>query len=441
LSKAETAEQGTALRNNRIWQRMLGAPDTVVERVEFDPDRQVLVVHARPAAGAQGRCGRCGRRGAWFDRGRGRRRWRALDLGAVRVMLEAAAPRVLCHEHGPTVIAVPWARHDAGHTREFDAQVCWLATQTSKSATVILMRISWRTVGAILTCGWADIEADGGDRLAGLTRIGIDEICWRKPHRFLTVVVDHDTHRVVWVAEGRGRKVLSGFFHTLGRGRCGALTRISADAADWITASAREHAPQALRVMDPYHVVAWATQALDTERRRAWRAARARTEPTRRGHRDGTPRLDSSPEARAMKHARWALWKNPEDLTDNQRAALTWIAATDPCLYLAYQLKEGLRQVFALTGVEAITALNRWINWAQDAGITAFSELAHRITTHRTAIKAALTTGLSNALVESLNAKIRLIIRRGFGFHTAHAVIALIMLSLGGNKPQLPGRA
>ena len=74
-------------------------------------------------------------------------------------MLEVAAPRVNCAVHGPTVAAVPWARHGVGHTYVFDEQVAWLATQTSQSAVTELMRIAWRTVGAIITRVWDDVEA------------------------------------------------------------------------------------------------------------------------------------------------------------------------------------------------------------------------------------------------------------------------------------------
>jgi len=165
------------VQNATLWRALLGVEKTVVEDIEFDQDEQLLVAHVPPRARARarGRCGRCQRRAPAYDRGEGRRRWRALDLGTVQVMLEAAAPRVNCAVHGPTVAAVPWARHGAGHTSVFDAQVAWLATQTSKSAVTELMRIAWRTVGAIITRVWADVEALH-DRFAGLRRIGIDEI-------------------------------------------------------------------------------------------------------------------------------------------------------------------------------------------------------------------------------------------------------------------------
>jgi transposase len=145
------------VQNATVWRALLGVENTVVEDVEFDEDEQLLVAHVRPTRRAAGRCGRCQRRLPRYDHGEGRRRWRTLDVGTVRVQLEADAPRVNCPEHGPTVRAVPWARHGAGHTYVFDEQVAWLATQCSKSAVTELMRVAWRTVGAIITRVWADV--------------------------------------------------------------------------------------------------------------------------------------------------------------------------------------------------------------------------------------------------------------------------------------------
>src|SRR5204863_110078 len=105
------------VRNASVWARLLGLVRAVIESVVFDDDVGALVVSVRPRKGARRRCGRCGRRAPWYDRGGGRRRWRGLDLGTIRVFLEADAPRVNCPTHGPTVIQVPWARHGAGHTR------------------------------------------------------------------------------------------------------------------------------------------------------------------------------------------------------------------------------------------------------------------------------------------------------------------------------------
>ncbi len=191
-----------------------------------------------------------------------------------------------------------------------------------------------------------------------------------------------------------------------------------------------------MQCADPFHVVRWATEALDEVRRHAWNDAR-RHGPTLS---QGRGRLYAAGDARRLKHARYALWKNPENLTDHQRDKLAWIAQTDPRLYRGYLLKEGLRYVFAVKGQAGKQALERWLAWARRSRIPAFVHLAKRIRAAQTRINATLEHGLSNALIESVNTKIRLLTRIAFGFRSASALIALAMLSLGGHKPALPGR-
>ena len=427
------------MHGGRMWARLLGAGRAVVEAVEFEDEGQdqdwVLVVHVRPGRGERGRCGICRRRCPGYDNGEGRRRWRALDLGTVRAYLEADAPRVSCPVHEVTVAAVPWARHKAGHTRDFDDTVAWLAVATSKSAVCALMRVAWRTVGSVVTRVCADVDA-ATDRFEGLRRIGIDEISFRKGRKYLAVVVDHDTGRLVWAAEGRSEKTLAAFFAALGEDRCKLITHVSADSADWVGRAVAKACPAAIRCADPFHVVKWAGEALDEVRRQAWNAAR-KNGPSR-GR--GKGRRDSKGTALDLRNARYALWKNPEDLTVNQRAKLDWIAKTHPYLYRAWLLKEGLRYVFKVKGTDGMHALRKWLAWAQRSRIPEFARLATKIRRHRDQIYACLDNGLSNALIESTNTKIRLITRIAYGFKDPAALIALAMLTLGGYRPPLPGR-
>ena len=428
------------MRDVTLWRSVLGIERAVIEEVEFDEDEQLLVAHVRLRKRVRSRCGRCLRPSPGYDRGEGRRQWRALDVGTVRVFLEAESPRVNCREHGPTVAAVPWARHGAGHTRVFDEQVAWLATQCSKKAVTELMRIAWRSVGSIIARVWADVEAVH-DRFAGLRRIGIDEISYKRGFKFLTVVVDHDSGAVVWAAPGRDRATLAGFFDALGEQRCAQITHVSADGADWIQDVVTARCPTAVRCADPFHVVRWATDALDTVRRDAWNTARrAPGGSVGRGYSHGRHQQIATGHARALKRARWALWKNPENLTTAQQAKLTWIATNDPCLHRAYLLKEGLRLVFQLPYDEAVHALDAWISWARRSRIDAFVQLQRKIVKHRGSILASIQASLSNGRIESVNTKIRLITRMAFGFRSPHALIALLLLSLGGHKPILPGR-
>ena len=144
--------------------------------------------------------------------------------------------------------------------------------------------------------------------------------------------------------------------------------------------------------------------------------------------------------AKAVKDSRFALWKNPENLTTRQRAKLAWIAKAEPRLHRAYLLKEGLRLVFQLPRNEAVHALDAWISWARRCRIGVFVKLQRTILAHRDTILASIEHGLSNGLIESVNTKIRLITRMAFGFTSPAALIALAMLTLGGHRPTLPGR-
>ncbi|HEX3493444.1 MAG TPA: ISL3 family transposase, partial [Streptosporangiaceae bacterium] len=379
------------MRSSRVWATMLGCENAVVEAVGWHQEpggdgqlRLSVVAHARPRARQAGRCGICGRKRPGYDQGTGRRRWRALDLGSLTAWIEADAPRVSCPEHGVVVAAVPWARHGAGHTRFFDDQVAWLAAACSKTAVTQLMRISWRTVGAIIERVCAG-QLAATDMLAGLKRIGIDEISYKRGQKYLVVVVDHDSGRLVWAAPGRSTATVGAFFDALGPERSAALTHVSADGADWIASVVAEKAPHAVLCADPYHVVAWATGALDEVRRETWRQARAggQTALVRDGSR--TKQI-SRGGARDLKNSRYALWKNPENLTTAQQAKLDWIAKAHPYLYRAWLLKEGLRLPFQLKGDEGKDALNRWLKWAARCRIPEFTELGRKVRRHLPAI-------------------------------------------------------
>ncbi|MGA8016823.1 MAG: ISL3 family transposase [Candidatus Dormiibacterota bacterium] len=416
------------MRGIRVWARLLGVQGTIVEDVVLEDGGEsgaaVLVVAVRLRRGDRGRCGRCRRRCPGYDRGEGRRRWRHLDCGVVPSFIEADAPRVRCPQHGVVVAGVPWARHGAGHTRAFDDAAAWLAVRTAKTAVTELLRITWRTVGRIVTRVSADASA-GVDRFAGLRRIGIDEISYKRGRRYLTVVVDHDTGRLLWAAVGHDEPTLRKFFDELGETRCAAISLVSADAAKWVIAVVAERCPQARLCMDPFHVVQWASRALDEVRREVWNAAR----------RGGQTAL-----ARELRDSRFALWKNPEDLTQRQQAKLALIEKTNEPLYRAYLLKEQLRQVFQLRGHPATRLLDAWLVWARRR-LPAFVKVAQSISQHRASIEAALLHDLSNARVEAVNTRLRLLTRIAFGFRSPDALIALALLSLGGYCPPLPGRA
>jgi transposase len=230
-----------------------GDRGATVKAVAFDAEGS-LTISVRLRRRKQ-RCGICQQCCPRYDLGGGVRRWRLLDLGAIPAYLEAAAPRVHCRQHGVVVAAVPWARHGSRFSRAFEDQVAWLVTRCDLTAVSELMRIAWRSVGAIIARVTRDAERSR-DRLAGLRRIGIDEISYRRGQRYLIVVVDHDRGTLVWARPGRDEANLERFFDELGRERCRQIRQVSADAASWIANMVARRCPQAVRCMDPFHVVA-----------------------------------------------------------------------------------------------------------------------------------------------------------------------------------------
>jgi transposase len=399
---------------------LLAIERAVVEDVRVE--LEAIVVSVRPRSREKHRCGVCGRRCPREDSGEGRRRWRALDLGTTLAYLEAEAPRVYCKHHRVVVAAVPWARHDSRFTIAFEDQCCWLTVNTSKKAVAELMRVTWRTVGSI--CERVAEEAIAQrDLFASLSRIGIDDFSHRKGHRYLTVVVDHDTGRLVWAAPGRDRKTVEKFLELLGKERCGQLELVSCDMAESIASAISERCPNAVRCVDPFHVIQLATDALDEIRREVWNDAR------KAGHKQA---------AKDLKGARFTLWKNPDRLTERQKIKLAQIQQTNKPLYRAYLISQQLREIYRVPFAVAVRLLDAWLAWARRCRLGPFVKLANTITKQRPGIEAAIRHGLSNARIEQVNTQLRLITRRAYGFRTPEALIALAMLSLGGLCPTLP---
>jgi transposase len=408
---------------------VLGVEHTVIESVELESDshgQEVLVACVRPKAGMARRCSRCQRRCPGYDTSPTARRWRGLDVGTTQVYLQARTRRVSCPEHGVVVAAVPWARPGSRFTHAFEDTAAWLVCHAAMSVVALLLRVAWRSVTDIVTRVVAE-RAGQTDRLAGLRRIGIDEISYRKGQRYLLAVTCHDTGRLVWAGKDRTKQTLGRFFDDLGAERATELTHVSADGAEWIHDVVAARAPQAVLCLDAFHVVAWATEALDQVRRGMVNRLRAG------GHHD---------EATALKHSRWALLKNPPNLTGPQRITLAGIAKANGGLYRAYLLKEQLREIFACRDPQKARALmGGWIAWAQRCRLEPFVKLAKTIKRYRALILAAVEHGLSNARSEATNTHLRLLTRRAYGYRSPEALIAMAGLTRGGLCPPLPGRS
>ena len=396
------------MRVTTAFKRMLRLPGASVTDVSFSSGGVIVTVRLRRRRRVCGGCGQTGRHLEIHDHRV--KRWRHLDLGANRCVIEAGLRRLRCPDCGVHLEAVPWARHDAHHTREFEDVVAWLAQQMAKTPIAGLLRIGWDTVGRIVE----RVVADHLDhrRLQGLIAIGIDEISYRRGQRYLTSVADHASGSIVWCAPGRNARTLQAFFDLLGE-RKHTIRAVSIDMAGGYQQAISENLPQAEVCFDPFHVVRLAQRAVDQVRRDEWNAHE-------RSH---------TPEGKWIKGTRRSLLKAPEKQSIEQLALLHQVQEANKPLYRAFLLKEELRLLYQLEDLTlAPQHLDAWLTWASRSRLQPFVKLARTIRRHRDGILAAIRLGLNNGRLEGPNSRIRLISHRSFGFHSAAPLIALVYL-------------
>jgi len=409
------------VRVTTLLNQLLDLPGISVSGVSIRGRKLIVDVRLRTRRLACPRCDYTTR--ARYDTRPAPSCWRHLDFGTHLVIVRAPLYRVECPTHGVLVQAVPFARHRAGFTREFEDLTAFLATRTDKSTLARFCRLDWDTIGRI--CDRVVASDLDPDRLHGLVAIGVDEISWRKHHQYLTLVTDHVAGKVVWGKAGKDAATLDAFYTDLGDQPAKALQAVSMDMGPAFAKSTREHAPNATICYDPFHAVKIVTDALDTVRRATWNELR---------------KLPDQDAARKFKGARWALLKRPDKLTDEQSATLRKLRRRGGELWRAYSLKEAFRAIFAgdLDPDQTAALIDRWISKASRSRIAAFVTAAKTIRKHRDGILAAIRLGINNARAEGLNSIVRLIIRRARGFHTADAALALVMLACGPITLQLP---
>ena len=313
-----------------IFKRLLNVKDMMVEDVSLDDspvrDAPVPVARVRCGKGAL-RCSRCGRKAPRYDNGGGGRSWRHQDFGCFRVELSGPVPRVECRPHGVVVSRVPWAEPGGRFTRDFGSECAWLMTGAGQKTVSGFLHIAWRTAGDIARRVAGRLESSMPCMFDGLHAIGVDETGRRKGHAYITVIVDHGRGRVIWAHDGHGRQVPGLFFRQLTPERRASIRIVTGDGAGRIDSSVAEHRPNAERVLDPFHIVSWMTDALDRVGKRLRNQAR----------RDG-----NTTATEAMRGVEYAVPGNPGDLTERQSTALATLADADPKgrLHRSWQLRE-----------------------------------------------------------------------------------------------------
>jgi transposase len=311
------------------------------------------------------RCAACGRRAAQYDHPTSVGRWQDLNWGPIRVYLVYRCRRVTCVrcDGRPRNELVPWAAAGTHFTHRMEELAAFLARQTDITSVTRLLGMAWRTVGRIVRrVGVARLDPD---RWTGLTRIGVDEFSYRKRHRYLTVVLDHDTGQVVWASKGKTAETLCTFFDLIGPEQCDAIATVTIDMSAAYEKAIRARLPNATIIFDRFHVQQLSSDAVDEVRRGQHRALRE---------------AGDTDEATVIKGTRFALLKNPWNLTRDEGRKLRDVQDNNAPLFRAYLLNQTLASALDyLQPKRARRALDDWLSWACRSKLAPFVRVSRTI--------------------------------------------------------------
>lgn len=364
-----------------------------------------------------------------------------MDLFGYKCYLRCTLPRVKCEEHGIITAEVPFADYNSRFTTDFEIYVGYLALQLSKSEASHIAMIDWHTVGSILSRVRDKIEPNLSKRLDNLKYIAVDETSYKKGHKYITVIINLENNEVVWIAKNHGKTVFKSFFDCLNYEQKQSIQVVAADGAKWVDEVIKEEELNITRCIDTFHVISWSLEALDSVRKAIANEVKKPKEKRSKGRPKIGEQVEKNESYKHVKKSKYPLGKNPENLTEYQMKHLELILATNPTLNRAYQLKEKLRLIFRLTEKEdVIKELNSWLSWAQRCRIEEFKELGKKIKRHYESIINTITLGINSAKIESTNNKIKLLVRKAYGFRNFNNLTDMIYMTCSNYKLNLPCR-
>lgn len=413
------------MRATTLLKKLLPFIRMSLTNVSFADDGSIVV---RAQVRGKPRCSTCGiKRPIHQSPGgtTGVSRWRHLDIGCQRLFIEASLRRVDCKKCGSCPVElVSWAPPKSRFTYHFEDVTTWLVKVTDQTAVCEYMGIDWRTVGRIVqrVVGRRKDPVDFSD----LKAISVDEISYRKGHRYLTLVVDIVRGRVIWGKEGKSADVLKSFFDQIGAEARAKIEFCAIDMGAAYIKAVEENLPDATLIFDRFHVQKLLSDAVDEVRREEWRQ-------TAKG----------SEERKAFKGSRYALLKNPWNLTPKQEDVLASLQASNKSVFRAYLLKESFAEIFRglYSPRTARKKIMAWLAWASRSKLASFTRAARTVRKYLNGILAYFDTGYTTSMSEGFNNKARLATRRAYGFHSAEAFLAMIELTCPGLPVPLPREA
>ena len=406
------------MQDRQLYAQILGITSPwSVARVELKlSEEQAVHVYLEHDANARFACPECDRECMLHDH-QPERRWRHLDTCQYQTILHAAPPRTNCPEHGPRVVKLPWAGPSSRFTALFERLVIdWLKV-ASQSAVAAQMGLSWDEVHAMMTRA---VERGLKRRQAEpVPRLGVDEKSFRKRHRYLTLVNDLDRHRVLYVAEGRRKESLDGFFNSIPEEQRASIQAVAMDMWDPYVSSVKEHVEAAEEkiVFDKFHIAAHVGEAVDKVRREENRQLRERGDNSL----TGTKYL-------WLRNAMNLAGK----LSDQVAARFESLRATSLKTARAWAMKETLMALFGYQRKHAARAFYEdWHQWAMRSRLKPMKEVAKMLKRRLELILNYCRHRITNARSEALNTKIQWVKATARGYRNQQNFINAIYFHCG----------
>ena len=389
-------------------------------RLELHKTGLLLVAAIRPRKNGKVLCSGCGKPRRLYDRLE-IRRFEFVPLWNIPVQLEYRMRRVNCPDCGVKVEKVPWAEGKSRTTKAFQLFLARWARKLSWKETAESFCTSWdtvfRSVKAVVAYGLTHRN------LENVTAIGVDEIQYGKGHQYLTVVyqIDAGMRRLLFVGKERTTKTLLRIFRTFGRDRCAQLEFVCSDMWKPYLKVISKKAPQALHVLDRFHIVQHLNKAVN----------QVRIDEIKQLRQDGY-------DDEVLKHTKYCLLKNPENLTEKQELKLNDVLTYDLKSVRAYLLKESFQLFWDYKSPYwAEWYLKKWCTRAMRSRLDPFKKFVGTIRRHQPLIlnwfkaKKAYSSGV----VEGLNRKVNLVTRKAFGFRS-YAVLEIALFHTMGDLPE-----
>lgn len=391
----------------------------VYETARFSQDGRTIEVPIRPRKNNQPVCSGCGRTGSIYDHQRTPRRFEFVPLWQIAVVFVYTMRRVNCSTCGVKIERVPWCEGKQRQTKTYRWFLAHWARRVSWKETATIFRTSWQTV--YQSVRYAVMWGIAHEDWSGVESIGIDEIAYRKGHKYLTVVyqIDAESKRLLYVTQDRTRSALESFFNLLGTKNAKSLKFIVSDMWRPYLDVVKERASQAVHVLDRFHIMKMLSEAIDQVRR----------DESRRLKEDGYEPI--------LKSSRWCFLKRPENLTDKQTVTLKELLQYNLKTVRAYLCREEFQRFWEYRSAGwAGKFLDEWTTRVLRSRMEPMKKVARSLRSHRELLLNWFRAKgeLSSGIVEGFNNKAKVTMRKAYGFRTVEG----LQVALYHNLAKLP---